>query len=85
MKRSNHYLKHNVYAVSTAFNRINLQILSNRTGNNMENFLEAIYLGKKLMANLGVTREPNNIYTATGTVIISFILFICKSKRWTER
>ncbi|EFO23596.1 hypothetical protein LOAG_04890 [Loa loa] len=65
---TNHHFKHAVHASSTAFDKFDFQILSDRTGNSMENLLEATYFGRKLMVNLDVTRGPNNIYTAIGKV-----------------
>ncbi|CAG9538789.1 unnamed protein product [Cercopithifilaria johnstoni] len=65
---TNHHFKHAIHADSTAFNKIDFQILSDRTGNDMKNLLEATYFGKKLMANLDVTRGPNNIYDAIGII-----------------
>ncbi|VBB31264.1 unnamed protein product, partial [Acanthocheilonema viteae] len=67
-KGTNYHFKHAIHAISTAFNKIDFQILSNRTGNNIKNLLEATYFGKKLLANLDVTRGANNIYTAIGMV-----------------
>ncbi|VDP23964.1 unnamed protein product, partial [Onchocerca flexuosa] len=63
---TNHHFKHALHATSTIFNKFHFQLLSDRTGNNMNNLLEATYLGEQLLANLDVTRGPNNIYKAVG-------------------
>ncbi|KAM3718740.1 putative apolipophorin protein [Dirofilaria immitis] len=63
---TNYHFKHAMHAVSTAFNKFDFQIFTDRTGNNMKNSLEITYFGEQLIANLDVIRGPNNIYTAIG-------------------
>uniref|UniRef100_A0A8R1Y3W3 Vitellogenin domain-containing protein n=1 Tax=Onchocerca volvulus TaxID=6282 RepID=A0A8R1Y3W3_ONCVO len=63
---TNHNFKHVLHATGTTFNKFNFQVLSDRTGNNMNNLLEVTYFGEQLLANLDVTRGPNNIYIAVG-------------------
>ncbi|VDK88786.1 unnamed protein product, partial [Litomosoides sigmodontis] len=67
-KGSDHHFNHVVNAASTAFNKINIQIHSARTGNSMKNLLDVTYSGKKLTANLDVSREANNMYNAAGMI-----------------